>query len=260
VKGWYPDRSSLSAEPDGVSKVEGRTDERRVRFNPKVTYRPIPVEGRGRRTPARGTRSLVPGGLSLDMLEETKIIYCDEGTHDRIDECKCSRQGRRKLSKGERWADMAESSDEDEECAACARTWFSPGVEESDDSFAGVPAIAEEVVQSQSGNLSLDSFEKSHSGKGKCNIVIGRTGWLSDGHLEAGRAVPSVGRPNSLSDIFVSGHFDRGANSAARRRRRRSVGRDNRTIDSGALYTHTHRTCTCDAERGACACTYVYMY
>ena len=153
---------------------------------------------------------------------------------------------------------MAEGSNEEDECVACARTWFGPGVDDRDDSFTGIPAIAEEVVQSQSGNLSLDSFEKSHSGK--CNIVIGRTGWLSDGHLEASRAVPSVGRPNSLFDRFVSGRVSRSADSAARRRRRRSVGRDTNTIDSGALHTRTHRTCTCDAERDACACTYVYMY
>ena len=151
--------SSLGAAPDGVSTIEGRVDERRVRFNTKVTYRPIPAEGRGRKTLAQGARPLAQGVQSLDVLEETKIIYYDEGIRDRVDECKCGRRGEGKLSKGARWADMAESSDEDDECAACARTWFGPGVDGRDDSFAGIPAIAEEVVQSQSGNLSLDSFE-----------------------------------------------------------------------------------------------------
>ena len=154
---------------------------------------------------------------------------------------------------------MAEGSDEDTECVACAQRWFGPGVDERDSFPTGVPAIAEEVVQSQSGNFYLNSFVKSHSGK--CDVIVGRTGWLSYGHLEASRAVPSVGRPNSLFDRFVSGHNFGSADSAARRRRRRSVGRDTNTIiDSGALHTRTHRTCMCDAERDACACTYVDMY
>ena len=118
VKGWYSDMSSLGAAPDGVSTIEGRVDERRVRFNTKVTYRPIPAEGRGRKTPARGTRSVAQGGQSLDLLEEIKVIYYDEGIHDRVDECKCGRRGEGRSSKGARWADMVESSDEDDECVA----------------------------------------------------------------------------------------------------------------------------------------------
>ena len=228
VKGWYHDIGSLS--------TEGRIDERRVRFNSKVTYRPIPAEGRGRKTPARGTRPVCRGGQSLDLLEEPKNIDSDEGIHDRVEECKCGGQRR---SKGARWADMAEGSDEDTECVACARSWFGPGVDERDYFSAGVPAIAEEVVQSQSGNLCLNSFVKSHSGK--CILVLGRTGWLSDGHLEAGRAVPSVGRLNSLSIGVSSCHNRESADSAPRRRCRRSVGRGPNPIGSGALYTRTTR-------------------
>ena len=57
--------------------------------------------------------------VSLDLLEETAIIYSDEDIHDRVEECRC---GGQRLSKGARWADTAEGSDEDIECVACART------------------------------------------------------------------------------------------------------------------------------------------
>ena len=168
VQGWYHDIGSLSAEPGCSGKIEGRINERRVRFDAKVTYRPIPLEGRGRKTPARGTSLRDRGGGSLDLLEEAANIYGDE-------ECKCGGLG---LFKGSGRTDAAEDADEDVECVVCARTW--KDVDEMFNEVAqsrshvgetslnappvGIPAIAEEVVQSHSDSLQSDSFVKSHSG------------------------------------------------------------------------------------------------
>ena len=57
VQAWYSE--------NGKDVAKSRGDGRRVHFASAAQYRPIPAEGRGRRTPARGSRSLDrPGGVS----------------------------------------------------------------------------------------------------------------------------------------------------------------------------------------------------
>ena len=116
VQGWY---SISNAE----STCRSPSTTRRVRFDMKVSFRPIPCEGKGRRTPTRGSRSIDGSGKSLDTFEETDSQGFDEGAGDRIDECiieridecVCGGHGSRVTT---RWGDW----EDDPECLACARS------------------------------------------------------------------------------------------------------------------------------------------
>ena len=63
VQAWYFD--------DNIDSVDQSHDnKRRVRFDTGVSYRPIPAEGKGRRTPARGSRPRDSSGRGLDTVEK----------------------------------------------------------------------------------------------------------------------------------------------------------------------------------------------
>ena len=106
VQAWYFD--------DSVDSVEQSHDnERRVLFDTSVSYRPIPAEGKGRRTPARGRRPTDGSGRGLDTVQEEGHQGIDECIIDRVDECICGGLGLRARA---RWGDW----DDDPECLARA--------------------------------------------------------------------------------------------------------------------------------------------
>ena len=105
VQAWYSE--------DGKDVAKSRGDGRRVHFASAAQYRPIPAEGRGRRTPARGSRSLDRAGRSLDTCEEMVPDDCEEYMDVK---CLCDKPG---LLRRAPWAD----ADEDAVCVLCASTW-----------------------------------------------------------------------------------------------------------------------------------------
>ena len=152
---------------DSVGQSHG--DKRRVPLDTTVLYRPIPSEGRGRRTPARGSRSTDGSGRGLDTVKEELHQGIDECMIDRVDECICGGLCSRARA---RWGDW----DGDPECLACARSWS-----------LTQPATAPRVSLAHSSN-----FVPSD-----CRLGFRRTcNRLSGGHLEGSRPLPtSGGRP-----------------------------------------------------------------
>ena len=200
---------------DGVDSVDQSHDnERRVRFDTRVSYQPIPAEGKGRRTPARGSRPRDGSGQGLDTIQDEIYRGIDESIIDRVDECICGGLDSRART---RWGDW----DDDPECLACARSWsLTP------------PAAVPRVSLAQSNN-----FVSSD-----CRLGFRRTcNRLSGGHLEGSRPVPtSGGRPNSPAVRISPSHkLGSAADSALRRRRRRSVGGGPSLTGSGNVL-HSH--------------------
>ena len=119
---WGGGRAETAPTLDSLvqSWYEGdRQDPRRVRFDSKVMFRPVPAIGRGRRTPPRG-------GVKSDGVErvfrehlgaEPEVI--DESTDDDINSCgPCTCDGKG-LLQGGTWAD----AEDDIVCVSCARAW-----------------------------------------------------------------------------------------------------------------------------------------
>ena len=104
VQAWY---TQSDKDIDDSCK-----DPRRVSFSASVECRPIPAEGRGRRTPTRGAKVTDHSGRSL--------YNCEQGTgpssppqpeREKIDECIHGASGVRPNK--ERWADMPSEDDDD---------------------------------------------------------------------------------------------------------------------------------------------------
>ena len=75
-----------------------------MRFSEEIMFRPIPMVGRGRRTPPRGGGDHRREGR---LLREVQCL------------CSCANRGLPSAGAGRQWADL----DEDTNCEACRRSW-----------------------------------------------------------------------------------------------------------------------------------------
>lgn len=252
VQAWY---SRSGGDADSL-----QTEKRKVRFDDKIKYRPIPCEGRGRRTPPRGFRSLDREGRGLDMYEKEELHdSVEEVDVDMIDECKCDGGG---LLTTMKWGDADDIVD-DRICVRCARSWSTTRRRPS--TTDGAPCSSLEVSGDVSPNISCGV-----SGKGQSvSLSVGPHAHLSahsgsfdiigfpHNRLASGgspmrdptRLTNFVMQPNLCAGNSAC-HSLAGAPCLMRRRRRRSVG-------SGPHSQRSHRCVfTWHAKPPARACIY----
>ena len=104
VQAWY---TQSDKDIDDSCK-----DPRRVSFSASVECRPIPAEGKGRRTPARGAKVTDLSGRSLYNCEQgTGPSSSTQPEREKVDECIHGTSGAR--PKKERWADLPSEDDDD---------------------------------------------------------------------------------------------------------------------------------------------------
>jgi hypothetical protein len=118
VQGWYEDMR-VDGQEEIRGSDRGEPGEQRVRFNPRVQFRPIPEEGRGRSTPPRGTRAAITPGRGVHGYFVDSVSSAEENEQSA---CRCRMSGFPFRGTGLRWSEL----EDDLDCAACASQWAAP--------------------------------------------------------------------------------------------------------------------------------------
>ena len=229
---------------------EGILKGKKVRFNDKVKFRPVPPEGRGRKTPERGRSSDEFRGRKTAGASGSSVGSVD--TIDRRNPTSSPEHGKETtiLQPKEKWADM-----EDEPSAAShALTATSAEVEESRmPEGIGIGPITNVFKSGTSPTGFSDGQEKSGRDTGR-SVQPHRCAtpdWRPvHRHLEESDAVIPTGEIASVgirSRSYRGDHrMHRGDGFSSRISRRRSVGGG----------THSHARCT----RSDVSHAHVHMY
>ena len=178
MQGWYEDWE-VDGQEELTGEREDRRGRRRVSFDNKVKFRPIPCEGRGRKTPPRGASSR--SSSRRGTLTDAAVDSVGESM-----ECTCGGADAGLVVRGDGrgWSDL----ETDPDCVACASLWgtLSPANKTSVGLTGGIAAGV------SYRDAPLSSVVSAHS-SGECDL--GRCAAhnrLSDGHLEAGRSVATL--------------------------------------------------------------------
>ena len=245
-------------EGNGGSRI--RTDSRRVHFHQKVAFRAIPAEGRGRKTPSREetnrrSRMVVGMGVELDSMTETAI---EDGQV-----CTCRDRATSQEETPSRWSDL---DAEEPMCGACIAGWRrrppSTSVSivksgksddhghqaEKDDEQPGFPSGS--FARAPGSDLSVNRGVLE-SDRGAAHRHFEGSDAVKPAGCTLSSARPLIGNRQRFNSVCTS----RGADSAMRIRRRRSVGRGTQSLHRHARTgTHAHRTMlTAGARAPACA-------